>query len=182
VDNLKELCSINNRKIIVSIYFDYKIQTTQTTINIAENILRQLLVGLLDTIPSELESLYDEFVKKDARPVLSDLYPILLLCIQKFPFVFAVFDALDECGDSHRREILGLISQLQKWGCRILMSSRPHLRKSLEAQLNDAFTIEISADEEDVKNYISFRLDQCGNNNPELEQKCMNLAAGVQGV
>lgn len=180
VDNLKELYS-SNKSQVISIYFDYNSETTQTTINIAENIPRQLLV-FLDTIPSELESLYDKFVRTNTRPALSDLEHIFLLCIQKFPSVFAVFDALDECDDNHQREILAFISQLQEWGCRILISSRPNLRKPLEDQLNDILTIEISADEQEIENYISYRLDQAGNSNPELKERCLNLAAGVRGV
>lgn len=154
---------------------------TQTANDIAEKILRQLL-GVLDTIPPKLESLYDSCTRTNARAELSDLKRILLLCIHNFSSVYVVFDALDECDDSHRREILTFVSQLQKWGCRILMSSRPHLRNSLEEQLDDTLIIETKADEQDVRNYISCKLDQCGNNNPEVEQRCLNLAAGVQGV
>ena len=154
---------------------------TQTTKVIAAKILRQLL-AYFDEIPPELRSLYDDCIRKNSRLDASDLTRLLLLCSRKFSTLFAVFDALDECDDGHRLEILTFLTLLRKSGHRILISSRPHLRQQLQDELSDTSTLEISADEQDLRNYIITRLDQKGNKNVDLERKCLGLTKNVQGM
>lgn len=149
--------------------------------DIAERILRQLL-SYFDNIPPGLESLYNQCIQKEVRPDIAALIQLLKSCSLKFTTIYAVFDAFDECSDAHQDEILAFLSQLQQLNYRLLISSRLHLRQQLQDRLSDTQIIQVSADELDLKLYITTRLDQKGNRNIEVKERCLELTEQVQGV
>lgn len=162
---------------ILHLYLDYKSQQSQTAVNIGLNLLKQLL-SRLNEIPEELEDLYS----RGTRPDLAVCKRLLTSLNQKVPQIFAVFDAVDECHDSHQKEVLALFGDLQQSGYRLLISSRPHLLPNLRDQLTDTESIDIYADESDLKNYIKTRLREKGNKDQNLEHKCLDLTSTVQGM
>lgn len=98
---------------------------------------------------------------------------------QKFR-IYAVFDGLDECGDADQTCVLSLLAHLQELGYRLLISSRPHIH--LQDQLGHTQTFEVSADESDLRNYVTARLKQVRNSARTLEGKCLELVKSTQGM
>src|SRR5947207_3526492 len=179
IDHLNNLFHQGQEKVkLVYVYFDYKAQQTQTLTNVVESLLKQL-VSQLETVPPELDALYEESIRKITRPETSKLSETLLSLLKGF-CTFAVFDALDECSEKHQAKILSLFSDLQKSACRLLVSSRPHIQ-CLE-KLTDRLTFSVVADESDLRNYIIFRLKKERNKNEVLEARCLQLSKGAEGM
>lgn len=99
--------------------------------------------------------------------------------VQQFR-IYAIFDGVDECSDAHQNCILSLLARLQRMGYRLLVSSRPHLH--LRDQLSYTQTIEISADESDLKKYVMARLREEKNPSPALQAKCLELIKNTHGM
>ena len=163
---------------LVYIYFDYKAQQSQTPTHVVESLLKQL-ISQLETIPLDLDVLYEESIRKAMRPETNKLREVLLLLLKE-PWTFAVFDALDECSQHHQAKILSLFADLQKLECRLLVSSHPHIQRLQE--LTDKLTFNVMADESDLMNYIIFRLKKERNTNKDLEERCLQLSKGAEGM
>jgi ATP/maltotriose-dependent transcriptional regulator MalT len=161
------------------VYFDYKAQQTQTAIDITTNILKQLL-SKLDEIPAEVESLYEKSTW--SRPDQTVFSGLLTLLAQKFSSIYVVFDALDECNDGETKDILKLFVKLQQSNFRLLISSRPHFYQLRTELRLETCTIEISAEESDLRNYITTRLDAGGNTSEKFKAKCFELINRVEGM
>jgi hypothetical protein len=101
-------------------------------------------------------------------------------CSKDFTWVYAVFDALDECSEAQQEEILSVLGHLQQSGYRFLISSRLHFRR-LKKWFSDICTLEISANEADLDNYVSVRLQEEGNSDI-LKARCLDLMRNVQGM
>jgi hypothetical protein len=174
VDHIEQLFKNKNGK-VVYFYFDYKAPQTQTATSIAANLLKQLL-SQSDSIPSQLESLYREQKGVDLGIVIQ----LLASAAERYSSIYAVFDALDECGDGHRKEILELFTKLQESGYSVLVSTRFHV--SPESTLKDTCTLTIEADHTDLKSYITARLSGERNIKRNLMAKCLELASSVRGM
>ena len=126
---------------IVCMNFGYKAQTTQTTVDIAERILRQLL-SYFDN--PELESLYNQRIQKGVRPEIVCSHQLLKSCSLKFSTIYAVFDTFDQCSEAHQDVFLAQLRQLNYW---LLISSRLHWRQQLQDRLpvTETLTVKISA-------------------------------------
>ena len=76
--------------------------------------------------------------------------------------IFVIFDAFDECVGDHYDDIIEIIRELNKSRIRIYITARNHLRPRLLSSLGglNAQPIEIKASEEDVRNYLTQRLNQ----------------------
>ena len=167
---------------VVYVYFDYKAERTQTTIDVVRSLLKQLL-SQFDNLPPELEplyTLYGKSIRTSTRPDITICIRLLASCSQ-ISSIYAVFDAIDECSDVYQKEVLELFAHLQKSGYRLLISSRPHLYKLLH-QLSDTETLEICANEADLRNYITTRLNEEGNVSEKFKAKCLELINNVGGM
>ena len=174
MDYIEQRFKTENGK-VVYFYFDYKAPQTHSATSIAANLLKQLLCQS-DSIPSQLESLYCEQKGVD----LSIIIQLLTSAAERYSSIYAVFDALDECGDGYRKEALELFAKLQESGYRLLISTRSHL--SPENTLKDTCALTIEADQTDLKSYITARLSGERNINKNFTTKCLKLASSVQGM
>lgn len=166
---------------ILFFYFDYKAQQSQTTIEIAMSLLKQLLCKF-DHVPSEVDSLFDLCTRTGIRPDQSIIVQLLMSYSSKVSSIYAILDALDECSDDNQISVLALLSQLQqKSNYKILVSFRSHL-KALQKTVPCAQTIEVRADESDLRNYIIAKLDEKKNKSMGLRERCLQLAKGVDGM
>ena len=103
--------------------------------------------------------------------------------MNNFASIYVVLDAIDECSDMSRKEVLELIVGLQQSpNSRILISSRPHLRQILLDALKKIEVLDIYADEADLKNFITIKLRKTGIKDIKFEMRCLELAKGVQGM
>jgi hypothetical protein len=162
---------------VVYVYFDYQSNRTQTETNIAASLLRQL-VGQLDDIPPELESLYNNNVSKQTQLKRDLIFPCLAACSRKFSNIYAVFDAMDESGELNEKELVALLGDLQKLGYKLLVSGRPGSSfDKLECGLTDPRVFEIRADDSDLKQYVVSRVKGA-----IIQKKCLKLVEKVDGT
>jgi len=168
---------MNKQNRIVYVYFDSKAEQHWTDIDIAKVLLKQLLSQSNNT-PPDLETLYIRSIHNNPEPTLPDFIEILSMYALEFR-VYALFDGIDECDDEHQKSILALFVHLGGFGCRLLISCRPHVY--IPEQLGYTQTIEVSADESDLRNYFSVRLRQ-ERHTSSLQAKCLELIKSTQGM
>lgn len=109
------------------------------------------------------------------------LNQLLMSCSKTFSAVYAVFDVLDECNDSHQNEVSVLFVKLHQSAYRLLISFRPHLKKLRETMGHDIQIVEVSAKTSDL-NYVTERLELRGNKSSKLKEECTRLVKDVQGT
>ena len=149
---------------MVYFYFNYQSKETQTAIQIAKVIIKQLISGV--DIPENLESLYNKCTQESTTVTIREFLPVLESCSQSFSSRYAVFDALDECSNNHKGEILDLFVELQTFGYRLLISGRPPMT-ACQTHLSTVTMLEILATDNDIKLYITKKLQ---NQNVKLPQ------------
>jgi hypothetical protein len=159
-------------------YFDYKAQKSQTPTHVAGCLLKQLFGHSKYEFP-ELEKAYD--TQSNKRPDLK----LLLSLLELYPYshnasVYAIFDALDECSESHQNNILTLFNGLHRSNYKLLISTRPHLQNFSE-YLTNTQSITIYAHQSDLQNYILTRISR-ERTNSKLKAKCLELADQVKGM
>ena len=119
---------------IAYFYFDYQDRDAQTTTNIFATLLKQLLYGL-DSLPREVDRLYEKFSSKGRRPEISDIFPVFVSSSKKFARTILLFDAVDECEGGTREELLTRLHALTREGVQIFVTTRPHGVTSLREHL-----------------------------------------------
>jgi hypothetical protein len=165
------------------VYFDYKDQETQNGKNIAASLVRQLATRL-NRLEPNLEKTYDEFTHGSQKPEFSTLIELLTSCSKEFQSSYIILDALDECSESQRPEILELIRQLSapESPFKVLATSRHHPR-NVQGLFESAPTIEITAQEPDIRNYLKSKLGQEDTMTLELKEMIMSkLVLNAQGM
>lgn len=73
---------------------------------------------------------------------------------QYFKSVFILIDAMDECLESHRSEMLSYFRLLSEAGIRIYLTSRSHLLDEIVGKLGESRIMEIRAQDHDVEKYL----------------------------
>ena len=140
-------------------------------------ILKQL-ISSQDEIPEELKTLYKSSIRESSEPGIKKLISALESCSRRFSSKYAVFDALDECSDTYKRDILDLFVNLQNVGYKLLISGRLLLEVS---RLINVSTLEISPTGDDVERFIIKRLDE-RHARPKIRTKCLELIGGTGGM
>jgi hypothetical protein len=159
---------------IIHQFFDYNSKRTQT----AAGVSMFLLISRFDEIPDEIKSLYSS----GEEPSIAKCNQFLTSCSKKFKKIYVIFDAIDEYSQVSQNEIFELLEHLQSIRCHLLVSSRLHLQEQLRKLLADCQTLEISAKESDLSNYINTKLRQKGDRNEELTTQCIQLARDNNGM
>jgi len=161
---------------VVYLYFNYQSKDTQTAIQIARTLLKQLISGV--EIPEGVKSLYKKSVEANKDPVMEELISLLQSCSRIFSYRYAVFDALDECCDTQKEDILDLFINLQKLDYKLLISGRPPLDS---CHFRNVSTIKILATDHDIETYITRQLEKRGVR-PMVRTGCLELIKGVDGM
>jgi len=173
----------SKNEIVLYCYFDYKNQGNQRAENVVSSLLKRLLCSVSE-LPRDVESLYDDFVRRAAIPDLSCLSRIFISCSSNFSSVYLILDALDECQSKQLKSIVSLLGQLkaaQVTRHKILCTSRPHL-EYLCVTLQPVAILDIEAHTDDVENYITWRLNDEWLFAEELKSEVVEAIAGrVEG-
>ncbi|KAI5850552.1 ankyrin repeat-containing domain protein [Morchella snyderi] len=144
------------------IYFDYMDQDQQVPITVLRSLIRQLVSKPNFPIPKAVQSLYDRNRAAGTTPGLEDLRNALAATLALFTETFFVFDALDECREDTRKQLLPLIHWIAGSGTRIFLTSRPYQDIALSLTppgLNSHVDrLEIAAREEDVMIYVENKI------------------------
>jgi hypothetical protein len=124
----------------------------QTPVNLVASLLRNLILKE-PVIPEELKTLYENHLRKETRPSLSDCSKLLQVVVGHFSKVFIVIDALDECTTTGgaKDDLLAEIQKLQPQTC-LLVTSRD--LPNIEHGLHGAYCLKLQASDTDIKNYI----------------------------
>jgi hypothetical protein len=139
-----------------------------------KTIIKQLVSGR--DIPENLESLYKKNTQS-TTPDITELRPVLEACSRAFSPRYAIFDAFDECSETLKSEIVDLFIDLQKFGYKLLISGRPPM-SACRSRLSNISILEIMANEEDIKLYITQRL-QSQHVSPRVRTGCLELVKKV---
>jgi hypothetical protein len=157
---------------VAHIYFSYKEQGSQGLSNILGSLIKQLYQQLprLPQLPSHLEHLTND----GGTPSREDLFLALVQASKSFFQIFIVFDALDECDRlAQRQTLLPMLRRMGESGFRIFMTSRRYA-DDIEDSFRNVPCIEIIAHDDDIKSYISERI------NAYPSAKRMIQAAGLE--
>lgn len=170
------------RSAVVYLYFDYKDQHNQSPINVFVSLLKQLLLQL-DRVPLELKRLWEYCIRKQQRPAGSE-WPLGLftnISRHSFTATYILLDAFDECDSSQHEAILSAVKCLcQSKNVKVMLTSRPYP----EILLNlNATTINISAQDSDVKTYLSSKLKKKIFLRQELKEEIVSrISKGAKGM
>lgn len=88
------------------IYFDYKELGNQEPTSVLASLVKQL-ANQTRHLPTEIEELYKKLKEEGRGPTFEELYSALLT-VKSFPRTFVACDALDECGQKSRMNLLPL--------------------------------------------------------------------------
>lgn len=158
VDHLRQLRvsnKINANCGIAVVYLKYN-DPKQTLENILASLLKQLLQSL-QSVPKPLEELFERHRDQNTTPSLDDISGTLLSLIEPYPDVFFIVDALDECTDEVRWELLGKLRECQP-KVRLLITSR--FLNSIDQELEDFERLEIKANRADLELFIDHRIEK----------------------
>lgn len=99
--------------------------------------------------------LHDTLRKKNQRPTENELHTALSEVLSLSSRVFLMFDALDECHNQNRHDIVTLLQRMERDGIFVFTTSRPlaDIR-----YLTRAVRIELSAHKEDITTYLESRI------------------------
>jgi ankyrin repeat protein len=150
IDHLQDRFSSQNVA-FAYFYCDYRLQTSSS---FAAYLLKQIAMQM-DPLPRKLLDFY-EFHKRSGPPNSNaELSRILGQLCSDFDQCFIVIDALDESNDhKYRKQMLQILQDMGSKGCKIFVTSRPHL-VDINNALQHATQIEIQAQQEDVQAYVS---------------------------
>ncbi len=153
------------------IYCYYKTQADQKADRLAAAILRYLIQER-SAIPECVVSLYDRHADRGSRPSIGEILSALRTVISSYSKVYVVFDALDECQNDDRTQILTIIRNLQATGTLNLMATSRFIPE-IESHFSSSQLLEIRADDSDVRRFVAgqmYRLPGCVQRDHDLQK------------
>lgn len=161
---------------IAVLYVYFEDFSNQAEVRILTRLLKQC-IAQLEVVPDSVRRLYEISISTNTSPDDFELLRQLKSCAASFDTVYLIFDALDECGDQRQRHILHLINELlAQPQLKIMLSSRPHLQR-LQTLPEDSHRIVIDPKDvdQDVRTYLSFRLERERFLSPKLKNKIVEV-------
>lgn len=155
IQNLLSSLSGNN-SIVAFLYCDYGRKYEQTTDGLLTALLRQFSQDDRQ-LPDPVSSLHSVCTKEKRRPKRDEVSRSLAAVAKSYDRVFIIIDALDECPEQTRRELLFSVRHLQKEiPINLLTTSRPV--PEIEGLFQEDPRLEIRASKDDVEIYLQSRL------------------------
>jgi len=155
---------------VVFLYCNYKEDKERGAVDFLSALLKQL-VQELPHIPSTVQALHSEHEKRKARPSLSDISTTIRSVFKDYPTVFIVVDALDECPDKHRDDLLSMLQHPQASNIRLMVTARPI--NTICEKFKNAIQLPIKAQGDDIKRLVEGqlpRLAHCVSHSQALKQ------------
>ena len=112
----------------------------------------------MDIIAPDLESVYDDCCSRLKSPETTFFTRQMLSIAARFSSVYIMLDAFDECSRATLEDTIDLIHQFKDSRFKIFCTFRPILT-DLGERLNISKIQLIRAQDEDVRKYLSTRLD-----------------------
>jgi Cdc6-like AAA superfamily ATPase len=140
---------------VAYMYCNYKAQQQQDLVSLLAAILKQLVQGRLSAI-EHVEQLYQRHVQHGTKPSLRDICDTLEHVLNYYLTVYIVIDALDECQDSTRRQLVAKLRNFQaRRDVRLLVTSR--FMPEIESDFKAALRLEVRSTKEDVERFLAGR-------------------------
>lgn len=144
---------------VAFIYFSYSDLEEQKPTKVIACILKQLL-SRKRHLPSVVESFYNSFNDKTEIPGFHPLLDLLRTLSSEFSTIWILLDALDECEEGPRDEILSPLLELNRQSFRLFVTARPYLKytRSIQRSLETASRAQIVPDSFGLERYVRQRL------------------------
>jgi len=146
---------------VACFYVDFAAREEQSPTNMLGSLLKQIIGGL-EKIPDEIRETFQDYKKVIGGRGLrvSEIVGMLQTVTSLRP-TFICIDALDECVERHRPEVLGSLRQILEKSptTRIFLTGRRHIRGEIERCLGGkASILSIKPSNDDIVGYIQMRL------------------------
>jgi len=152
------------RNIAIScFYVDFAAREEQTPANILGSLLKQI-VGGLEKVPDEISRTFQGYKKViGGRKLRVARIVKMLQTVTSLQPTFICVDALDECVERHRPEVLDSLRQIleESPNTRIFLTGRRHIRGEIETHLGGrAAVLSIKPNGDDIVGYVQMRLSK----------------------
>lgn len=159
---------------VAYVYCNYKSQADQDTASLLTAILKQLVQGRASAL-GPVERLHQKHANRGTKPSLDDVYRALGDVLALYSYVYIVVDALDECQEETRRQLLPKLLDLQnRADVRLLATSR--FVRDVDNAFQSALRLEVQASSEDVKQFVAGQIHRL----PRGVQRDVNLQKLMQ--
>ena len=162
VDKLCDMAEEQNIA-VACFYVDFAAREEQSPTNILGSLLKQI-VGGLERIPDEISQTFQNHKKVIGGRGLRvpDMVKMMQTVTSLQP-TFICVDALDECVEAHRPEVLDSLRQIleKSPNTRIFLTGRRHIQGEIERHLGGrAAVLSIKPNNDDIVGYIRMRLSK----------------------
>jgi len=160
-----KLCdTAGERSIAVScFYVDFAAREEQTPTNILGSLLKQI-VGGLEKVPDEISRAFQDHKKViGGRGLRVAEIVEMLQTVTALKPTFICVDALDECVEGHRSEVLDSLRRIleKSPNTRIFLTGRRHIRGEIETHYGGrAAVLSIKPNSDDIVGYVQMRLSK----------------------
>jgi len=160
-----KLCdTAGERNITVScFYVDFAAREEQTPTNILGSLLKQI-VGGLEKVPDEITRAFQDYKKViGGRGLRVAEIVKMLQTVTSLKQTFICVDALDECVEGHRSEVLDSLRRIleKSANTRIFLTGRRHIRGEVETHHDGrAVVLSIKPKGDDIVGYVQMRLSK----------------------
>jgi len=148
---------------VACFYVDFAAREEQSPTNMLGALLKQI-VGGLEKIPDEIRETFQDYKKVIGGRGLRVAEIVgMLQTVTSLRPTFICVDALDECVEKHRPEVLGSLRQIleKSPNTRIFITGRHHILSETEKHLGGKATIlSIKPNDDDIVGYIRMRLSK----------------------
>ena len=148
---------------VACFYVDFAAREEQTPANILGSFLKQI-VGGLERIPDEITRTFQDHKKViGGRGLRAAEIVKMLQTVASLQPTFICADALDECVEKYRPEILGSLRQIMEKSprTRIFLTGRRHIQGEVERHLGAKVSIlSMKPNNDDIVGYIQMRLSE----------------------
>ena len=146
---------------VACFYIDFAAREEQSPINILGSLLKQI-VGGLEKIPDKIRETFQEYKKViGGRGLRVPEIVEILQTVTSLQPTYICVDALDECMERHRPEVLDSLRQIleKSPNTRIFLTGRRHIRGEIDKHLGGrAEILSIKPNYDDIVGYIRMRL------------------------
>ena len=138
-------------------YCDYKDTTTQQTVNIIKSLVKHVAIQN-ERSCEDLQTLLEKNKQNgilESAPSVSKMVDIFLKMVGHYDCFYVIVDALDECPDDHRHEVLTVLKTVstKAGNVRVIYTSRE------EADIKEALAefkpVRITANISDLELYVA---------------------------
>jgi len=159
------LCDKSREQNIAVTFFypDFAARKEHSPANILGSLLKQI-VGGMEKIPDEISRTFQDHKKViGGRELRVPEIVKMLQDVTSLQPAFICVDAMDECVEGHRPEVLDSLRQIleKSSGTRIFLTGRRHIRGEIDRHLGKgAAILSIKPNNDDIVGYIRMRLSK----------------------